>query len=280
MQPLIRCGVAVAFGFFCAAHAYAQPKFATLHSASGAKWDEWLDGLDKQKLRPLYVSVAELNGEPTYAAIAVENKIGNAWAAKRDLTHDGYQQEFNAQNQKGLRPLCVACYRKGDALHYAAIFSKDNNPQWFARHGMDARKHQQEFDLFTRQGFRPVQGVCCESPNGIVFSYLFARDNVRDWLSQSGLTDGQYEKLVSKYIEKGGYPVSVWAYATKNGTRFAAIVAEDPQKRTWNAKHHLTPKQFEGHVKDMTEKGYQPTQICAYPWEGETRFLAVFAKGN
>jgi Bacterial tandem repeat domain 1 len=257
---------------------HAQPKFSAIHGTTDAKFAQWIDGLVKQKLRPSFVSVAELKGTPTYAAVAVENKFGDTWAARRDLSHDEYQKEFLAQNAKGLRPISVACYRKGDALNYAAVFLKDNTPQWIARHGMDAVKNQQEFDTLTRQGYRPVQGTSCEGKDGVHFSYLFIKDGLRDWLSQSGLTADQYQKLVDDSAKKGSYPISAWAYATKNGTRFAAIVAEDPQKRSWSSKHHLTPKQYEEHFKNMTDKGFLPAQICAYPWEGEARYLAVFVK--
>jgi hypothetical protein len=277
MRTVVMLSFAVWLGYPLVAA--GQPKHAEVHGVAGAKWDEWIAGLDKQKLRPVSVSVAELNGEPAFAAIAVDNKQGLAFAARRDLSHDEYQKEFQAQHAKGLRPISVACYRSGEATKYAALFVKDvPPPQWIARHGMDSQLNQREFDTLTRQGYRPVQGVASETKDGMHHSYLFVKDGFRDWLSQSGLTAEQYEKLVADYSKKGGYPLSAFAYATKNGTRFGAIVAEDPQGRTWSTKHHLTPKQYEEYYKEMTGKGYQPTQICAYPWESETRYLAVFVK--
>ena len=47
--------------------------------------------------------------------------------------------------------------------------------------------------------------------------------------------------------------------------------------RRWTG---LTPKQYQDFYDDMTGKGYRPTQICAYPWEDEVRYLVVFEKGE
>jgi hypothetical protein len=39
-------------------------------------------------------------------------------------------------------------------------------------------------------------------------------------------------------------------------------------------------QQYQEYFDDTTGKGFQPTQICAYPWEDEVRYLAVFVKGE
>ena len=241
--------------------AYSQAQFSAIHGASASKYDEWTTGLEKRKLRPTFVSVAELKGEPTYAAIAVANKLGQAWAIKRDLTADEYQKEFLAQNAKGLRPICVVGYRRGKAVNYAAIFLKDDNKAWMARHGMDAKLNQQSFDSLSRLGYRPVQGSAYETSDGVQFSYVFVKDEVRNWLSQSGLPADQFQKLIDDYAKKNVHPISVSGYATKNGTRFAAIVVEDARNRTWTTKYHLTPRQYQAYYDEMTGKGFRPTQI-------------------
>lgn len=258
--------------------ASAQAKFAVIHGASAAKYEEWTNALDKQKLRPASLSIAEIKGEPTYAAVAVANPFGQAWAVARDLTAQEYQQEFNAQNAKGLRPICVVGYRRGEAINYAAIFLKDNANAWHARHGMDAKVNQEAFDSFTKIGYRPVQASVHQVGDGVHFSYVFVKDDVRNWISQSGLTADQYQKLIEDQAKKNVHPVSVSAYATKNGTRFAAILVEDTQERSWSTKHHLTAKQYQAYFDEMTGKGFQPTQLCAYPWDDEARYLVVFVK--
>jgi hypothetical protein len=259
--------------------ATAQPKFTVIHGASAAKYDEWIDGLDKQKLRPAFVSVADIKGEPTYAAIAAPNKLGQAWAVKRDADAQEYQKEFLAQNAKGLRPVCVVNYRRGDTVNYAAIFLKDDkNKAWTARHGMNAKLNQAMFDNLSRAGLRPVQGTVCPAGDDMDFAYLFAKDGVKNWLSQAGLTADQYAKLIDDSAKKNMHPLSVHPYATRNGTRFLAIVAEEKGNRAWSTKHHLTSKQYQEYLDEMTGKGYQPTQICAYPWEDEVRYVAVFVK--
>ncbi len=258
----------------------AQPKFAAIHGASAAKYQDWTNGLAKQKLRPAFVSVAEIDGAPTFAAIAVDNNEGRTWAVSHHLSAQEYQQEFLAQVDQGLRPICVVGYRKGDVANYAAIFVKDNVPQWSARHGLDANQYQQTFDHLGKAGYRPVQGSVYPAGESVQYSYLFVKDNFKDWIAQAGLTVEQYQKLLSDPNKKNVRPISVCAYPTKFGTRFAAIVVEDAQKLNWSSKHHLTPKQYQEYYNDMTGKGYRPTQVCAYPWENEVRYLAVFEKAD
>ena len=261
--------------------ACAQSKFSTIHGASAAKYQQWIDGLFKQNLRPTFVSVAEINGEPTFAAIAIENVDKQSWAVSQHLTPDAYQQEFDAQRGKGLRPICVVGYRRGDAVNYAAIFLKDDPKfPWYARHGMDIKENQHAFDSLVKAGYRPVQGVGFVVDDEIRFAYLFVKDGVPNWISQSGLTRDQYQRLLSEHSKKNARLVSVSAYPTKFGIRFAAILAEDGMKLIYNTRDDLTPQQYQEYLNEMTGKGYRPAQICAYPLEKEVRYLAIFVKGD
>lgn len=262
-----------------ATSASAQPKFAAIHGASVKTYQEWINGLDDKNLRPVFVSVADIKGEPAFAAIAVENEGRKAWTVRHHLTPEKYQQEFEANTKKGGRPVSISGYRRGNATNYAVIFIKDDAKNWQARHGLTGKENQDVFNTLTKkEGFRPQQIVGHPVGDETRFSVIYSKDDVKNWIMRYGMKADEYQTLFNDFKKKNGRPISINAYSTKDGTRFAAVMMANTDKIAWDSKHHLTPKEYQAYFDDMTGKGYRPTQICAYPWEGEVRYMAVFEK--
>jgi hypothetical protein len=258
--------------------ASAQAKFSAIHGASTKVYQDWIAGLDAKKMRAVYVSALEVKGEPTFAAIAIENADKKPWLAKHNLSVDRYQQEFTAQKDKGGRPIAITGYKRGDATSYAAVWVKDDFKDWQARHNLTGKQQHESFNMLTKEGYRPIHIVGYPVGNETHFASIYVKGGFKNWVSRYGLTAEKYQDLFEEFAKKNARPLSVSAYATKDGTRFAAILVENVDKIEWGSKHHLTPKQYQEYFNEMTGKGYAPTQIVAYPWEGETRYVAVFVK--
>ena len=58
-------------------------------------------------------------------------------------------------------------------------------------------------------------------------------------------------------------------------TAWLDAMAELIEQGRWS---DLDYAHLQEYLTDMTGKSYRPTQVCAYPWEGDVRYLAVFVK--
>jgi CubicO group peptidase (beta-lactamase class C family) len=95
------------------------------HSAdSGASYQSWFDAATQLPSRPSYVA---LTADKTYVSVFRDDSIGD-WVARHGLTSDQYQAEFDAQNKKGLMPICVQGGGSGSDTRYAAIFARQAQP--------------------------------------------------------------------------------------------------------------------------------------------------------
>jgi hypothetical protein len=65
-----------------------------------------------------------------------------------------YQTAFNDLGQQGYRVTHISGWQSGGVPHFAAIWKKIIGPDWIAQHGILANTYQEEFDKFSKQGYR------------------------------------------------------------------------------------------------------------------------------
>jgi CubicO group peptidase (beta-lactamase class C family) len=67
----------------------------------------------------------------------------------------------------------VSGYRQGNGDRYAAIWVKQNGPQWSARHGIKSAHYQYVFDNYAFQSWEPEYIEAFNSANGVRFNGLW-----------------------------------------------------------------------------------------------------------
>lgn len=270
--------LAAAILLFAATAADAQSKAASIFGYSQAKYQEWSDALDKRDLRPTFISVAGIGGKLAFAEIAIENMPRRPWGTRYNITAEEFQRELGERREKGFRPICISGYQRGDAINYAVVYVKDGVEPWEARWAQSGKDAGDTENKMTKDGMRPIQIVGYPGSDGPLFASIYIKSDGRHWVSRTNITAAQYESYLDEYSKKNGRPIGVCAYPTKDGTRFGIVIEENKEKIAWQERHHLTPKDYQRTLDEMTGKGYRPMNVYAYPWEGETRYLAVFVK--
>ncbi|EEQ91198.1 hypothetical protein RJZ56_001485 [Blastomyces dermatitidis] len=119
-------------------------------SAEG--FQKLFDELLKEGYRLTYVSGYAEGREARYAAIWEKTNKKTEWVARFGLTSKRYQEEFDKNLKKGLRPVQVNGYSVDGKTYFAAIWEKSNSV-FVARHGMTARRYQQTFDDLVKRGY-------------------------------------------------------------------------------------------------------------------------------
>lgn len=139
-------------------HKDGGPAFQARHGLSADQYQQTFDQLVGQGFRLTWVDGYEVDGHAKYAAIW-ESGDGPAFQARHGLSPDQYQQAFDQLVGQGLRLTCVSGYADGGQDRYAAIWAKDNGPDFAARHGLKAAQYQQAFDQLVGEGL----GLVCVS---------------------------------------------------------------------------------------------------------------------
>lgn len=124
------------------------------HGLSAADYQQAFDAYGAQGFRLACVSGYADAGQARYAAIWEKPVGGPAWVARHGLTSAQYQAAFDAYVAQGFRLVQVSGYVVDGVDYYAAIWDKAPSGPWVARHGLDAKTYQSEFDKWVGQGFR------------------------------------------------------------------------------------------------------------------------------
>ena len=96
-----------------------------------------------------------------YSIIWLENKDNVGWKLLRNMTPDGYGEQFQL-NRSWARVADLECYRRNGQLTYAAIW-EENQPGrgWAALREMSAQQLSNAWKKFHDQGMRVIDIEVC-----------------------------------------------------------------------------------------------------------------------
>ena len=108
---------------------------------------------------PLRLGGYAVGKEARYATIWEKApKDAPAWHTRRDMTSAQYQEEFNAQVDKGYRLVHVAGYTIDGEERFAGVWQKAaTKTEWQARHAMDATLFETTAAQMKEQLLRPLR---------------------------------------------------------------------------------------------------------------------------
>lgn len=125
------------------------------HGLTGDEYQALFDDLSNQGFRLRCVSPYEDHNGERFACVW-DRCAGPAWSARHGLTAQQYQDEFDAQNQRGFRLVRVAGYSIGGQIRYAGIWEQSPGHPGSAAHGVAHGDYQGQFDANVAAGLRLV----------------------------------------------------------------------------------------------------------------------------
>lgn len=188
------------------------PAWEARHGLTAAQYQETFDSLAQQGYRLTCVSGYAENGEARYAAIWELLDGGPAWQARHGLNRVQYQQAFDAMAAEGYVLTQVCGYRVNVEVQFAAIWEKQDEVEWQARHGLTASAYQAAFDQQVAAGMRLVC-VGGYSDTGIArYAAVWKRAPAGQWQACHGLSAAGYQHVFDKLRQRGLRPVMVSGY--------------------------------------------------------------------
>ncbi len=211
-----------------------QPRFAVLfekvtgpawvarHNLTSSGYQSQFNHWTSRGYRLVDVSGYESSGQTRFAAIW-ERKSGPAWAARHNMTSNGYQTAFNDYARRGYRLAHVSGYSVNGSPRFAAIWEKRSGPAYIARHNLTSSAYQDAFELYTLWGYRLTQVSGYQSNGSQRYAAIWERSSGPAYIARHALSSSNYQAEMDNQVGTGHRPTAVSGFAVGGDTRFAAI---------------------------------------------------------
>lgn len=216
---------------------------------------------------------------PLYAALWVKTASPPAWQARHGLSPAQYQAVFNQLVAQGYHPVLVNGYATAAGPRFACIFQQGATDPWIARHGLTAAQYQAAFNQFTGEGYvlEWVSGYFDGAQD--LYAAIWRKPQAAPaWQARHGLTAAEYQAFFNNTTAQGYKPVVVCGYGDGVQDRYAAIFRKIPGAPAWQARHGLTPAQYQAAFDELVAQGYRLELVSGYSAAGQDRFAAIWTK--
>jgi hypothetical protein len=216
---------------------------------------------------------------PLYAALWLKTASAPLWQARHGLTAVEYQTTFNQLTGEGYHPVLVNGYTTAAGPRFACIFQQGPTGPWVARHGLTAAQYQTAFNDFTSQGYVLdwVSGYF-DGAQDLYAAIWSKQPGAPAWEARHGLTSGQYQAFFNDVTGRGYKPVVVCGYSSGAQDLYAAIFRKITNSPAWEARHGLTPAQYQTTLDQLVGQGYRLELVNGYSVAGQDRIAAVWTK--
>jgi hypothetical protein len=216
---------------------------------------------------------------PLYAALWVKTASPPAWQARHGLTAVDYQATFNQLTAAGYSPVLVNGYGTSAGPRFACIFQQGVTGAWVARHGLTAAQYQAAFNQFTGEGYVLdwVSGYFDGSQD--LYAAIWRKHvGAPAWQARHGLSADEYQAFFNNVTAQGYKPVVVCGYSDGVQDRYAAIFRHIPGAPAWQARHGLTPAQYQSTFNQLVAQGYRLELVSGYSTGSQDRIAAIWTK--
>lgn len=182
--------------------------------------------------RTVDIEVDNVGGELKFAAVWVENVEDAEVFCWWDMTEDDWDAKTREHTGQGFRLRDIEVYPVGEQFKFAAIWVKDGRtiPVRDHRHLTDA-EFKQKFDTYLADGFRVSDIEVYDTSSGLRYSVIWTKNyNGRYWAALWGMTAEAHREQWKANREQNLRPVQIQAYATPEGTRYAAVYTDNRKR--------------------------------------------------
>jgi len=216
---------------------------------------------------------------PRYAALWVKTAAPPAWQARHGLTAAEYQTTFDQLTAQGYHPVLVNGYATTAGPRFACVFQQGPAQPWVARHGLTAAQYQAAFNEYTGQGYALdwVSGYF-DGAQDLYAAIWRKLPGVPAWQARHGLSSADYQAFFNQVTAQGYKPVVVCGYSDGTSDRYVAIFRHLAGVPAWQARHGLTPAQYQTTFDQLVGQGYRLELVSGYTVAGNDRIAAIWTK--
>lgn len=146
---------------------------------------------------------------------------------------------------------------------------------WEARHGLSTARFQNAFNELNAQGYRLVKVSVYADGNDAQYAGIWHKRTGNDWEARNGLSATQYQAAVDDFDSRGMQPTHI-SVANIDGEPIFTAIWERQPGIPWEARHGLTPEQYQELFDELSGKGYRLRCLSGYEVNGNPRFACVW----
>ncbi len=98
------------------------------------------------------------------------------------------------------------------------------------------------------------------------------------WQARHGLTAGEYQSFFNDVTSQGYQPVVVCGYSDGAQDLYAAIFRQISGSPAWQARHGLTPAQYQSTFDQLVSEGYRLESVSGYTTGGQDHIAAIWTQ--
>jgi len=216
---------------------------------------------------------------PLYAALWVKTPHPPTWQARHGLSAAEYQATFDQLTAEGYGPVLVNGYATAGGPRFACIFQRGVGVPWQARHGLTGAQYQTTFNQMLAEGYVLdwVSGYFDGTQD--LYAGIWRKvPNAPAWEARHGLTSADYQTFFDTMAGQGYKPVVVCGTSDGTQDRYAALFRKVSGAPAWQARHGLTPAQYQTTFDQLKGQGYRLELVNGYSVAGQDRIAAIWTK--
>jgi len=231
---------------------------AFLHMADSGYLPTWLD---------LYRA-----GGRTYVA-SVWRPARAGWVAHTGLDGATFQREFNAATGAGFRPARMDSHTTAGGLRYSAVFSRDADSDFVARHGQSQAAFEDEFGPLAQQGYVLTSASVVSHRGSRRYTLLYNRVDAGGWVFLPAIRGSDYQREYDSQAAAGRYPITFSAYRHDGRTYYAVVFAAKPG-RDMKARHGLDETAYQRAFNSAGRRGI--VAVAGTDGHSSKRYMALW----
>jgi serine/threonine protein kinase len=254
------------------------PGWQILADATKDDMQKWLDQRKKDGHSVTWLDVCEVADKPCYSAVAALDNRAPDWSAFLDVPANGFPAEIRKRVPKAedTQFASAAGYVEDGKVRLAVLILHEGRvflvvPD-LTRLSLPIFEEKAKAGGHGYRIFRPHPVL-----RGAIGFAVVTEPMASAGVKGLDLTADKLAKFEADTRSAGHRFSSVSAYVSGDELRFAAVTAENSEKRGWSYETGLTAAQLNEKL-NQAAKGFRPESITAYPWDGAVRYCVVWVK--
>jgi hypothetical protein len=261
-----------------AALAVETTPLAIRHGLTSSEYQSAFNNYTFRGYRLRRISGYEVNNSARFAAVW-EKAGGASWRAYHKQTAAQFKASFDANVAAGYRMTFVDSYEVGGKIWYAAIWSKESGPRWYAYRDMSPSEYQTRFERMSARGYRVTCVSGCRVGWFDYYTSIWERKSGPAVRAHHGQSTSDYAKARDKNFRDGYRPVHVSVWAAGTSSRIASIW-EKVYGGPISIRVVMTNDEYKSELDNRFHTGYRLQGVSGYTINGAPRFAAIWENGH
>lgn len=255
--------------------------WASVRDMTGAKFSNYFQKRVDQGYMVTDLEVDVIGGEYRVGAVFQFNTDGRGWRSLRNLTSDGFHNEWLKARDEGMRLVDQETYVHNGKRLWAGVFVQNREGyDWASYRNVSSTEFSERFKNYRDDGFMPLDIEAYKVGNKMRYAAVWVNSSLNpDWKLWRNLTSAQFQGKFAQYKSRFRM-IDVESYQTPSGQRNAGIWIGNTDGRKWIELRNLTAKGFANRWNRYLDEGYRLIDFEKYSTSSGARYAGIWRQNS